>query len=115
MYCVGRRITDGLGRVCQQHIRHIQTHSLKTLPYQLFKKDLASQLGEWARQGDRLIIMMDANEHILTDELGKLLVSPEMGLDLEEISHKAWGGREIGTYIDGSRPIDGVWVSITES
>ena len=107
VYCVGKRIVDGLGRVCQQHLRHIQTLSLRTLSYQLFKQDLVSQLREWARQGDRLIIMMDANEHILDDELGKLLVSPELGLDLEEISHKAWGGREINTYIDGSRPIDG--------
>ena len=55
--------------------------------------------------------MMDANEHILNDELGRLLRSQEGGLDLEEISHKAWGGEEINTYIDGSKPIDGVWAS----
>ena len=111
IYCVGKGVTKGLGRVCQQHLRHIQTHSLNTSPYQLFKQDLRLQLTEWVNQGDRLIIMMDANEHVLNGELGKMLRSPEVGLDLEEISHKAWGGREINTYIDGSRPIDGVWAS----
>ena len=84
---------------------------MDTTLYRLFCKVFETQLKGWVRQGNRLIIMMDANEHILNHKLGRLLRSREGGLDLEEISHKAWGGEEINTYIDGSKPIDGVWTS----
>lgn len=39
------------------------------------------------------------------------LCSASSGLDLIEISHKSWVGKEIKTYIDGAKPIDGVCVS----
>ncbi len=32
-------------------------------------------------------------------------------MDLEEISHKAWGGKEVNMHIDGLQPIDGFWAS----
>jgi len=54
---------------------------------------------------------MDANEHVLNGPLCRRLRDEVTGLDLEEISHKAWGGEEVNTHIDGSLPIDGVWVS----
>ena len=52
---------------------------------------------------------MDANEHVLNGGLGKRLLDDKLGLSLVEISHKAWGGQDPNTYIDGSKPIDGVW------
>ena len=62
-------------------------------------------------QGDRIILMMDANEHVLNGTLCRRLREEDLVLDLEEISQKVWGGQEINTHIDGSKPIDGVWVS----
>jgi len=35
----------------------------------------------------------------------------ETGLELEEISHKAWRNTEPNTHDDGSIPVDGVWAS----
>ena len=49
--------------------------------------------------------MMDANQHVLTGQFTKRLEE----LDLVEISHKYQGGTEPNTFIEGSKPIDGVW------
>ena len=49
--------------------------------------------------------------HVLNGSLGKRLLYEDLGLGLVEISHKAWDGYEPNTYIDGSKPIDGVWAS----
>ena len=111
VYGVGKRKTEGWGRVYHQHLRHIQINNLDCSPYELFCRDLFQQLRQWTEQGERLIVMMDTNEHILNSAFGRKLVSEEAGLDLIEISHSAWGGREINTHIEGSEPIDGVWVS----
>ena len=55
-----------------------------------------------------IILTMDSNEHVLNGSLGKSLQDDSLGLGLVEISHKAWDGHEPNTYIDGSKPIDGV-------
>ena len=66
----------------------------------------------WHRQGDRLIILMDANEHILQGSFCRRLISPEFDLDIEEILHKAWHkNSEPNTFADSLKPIDGVWAS----
>ena len=51
---------------------------------------------------------MDYNEHVLNRSLGKSLLDDSLGLEMVEISHKAWDGHEPNTYIDGSKPIE--WV-----
>ena len=79
--------------------------------YQLFCNDLIWQMQVWHQQGDRLILMMGANEHMITGEFCKRLTMEETGLELEEISHKAWGKTEPNTRADGSIHIDGVWAS----
>ena len=114
LYCLGIRKPDGFGRVYQQACREIMRNDsipLDSEPYQLFCDDLLQQLKTWVAQGDRLILMMDANEHILNGPLGRSLLAEENGLNLMECSHKAWGGAEPNTHIDGSHPIDGVWAS----
>ena len=55
--------------------------------------------------------MMDANEHVIIGEFYKQLTMEETGLELEDISHKAWEKTETNTHADGSIPIDGVWAS----
>jgi len=112
-YCVGKTKPEGHGRVYQQHLRYLQHKGwdqTKT-PYQLFCDDLLWQLQVWVGQGDRIILCMDANEHVLYGGLCKRLLDEKLGLNLAEISHKAWSEQEPNTYIDGSKPIDGVWAS----
>jgi len=107
-YCPGKSRAKGWGRIYQQHLRYIQQHGLDTNPYALFCDDLVNQLKRWTSQGDRIILLMDANEHILTGNLTSRLTDSMTGLDLEEISNRAWDYEEPNTFIDGRKPIDGV-------
>ena len=67
----------------------------------------------WKRQGDQILLMADANEHILTGSLGSALTGSTWDLGLEEVSHRAWGDKPPNTNIRGKDPIDGVWASST--
>ena len=112
-YCVRKQKTAGFGRVYQQHLQYLQHKrwvDTKTL-YQLFCDNLLWQLQVWVQQGDRIILTMDFNEHVLNRSLDKSLVDESLGLGLVEILHKTWDGREPNTYIDGSKPIVGVWAA----
>ena len=44
--------------------------------------------------------MMNANKHILTGGSTSQLTDYMNGLDLEEISHRAWGAEEPNTFSD---------------
>ena len=76
-------------------------------------EDLLRQLQIWKRQGDQIILMADANEHILTRSLGTALISSRWDLGLEEVSHRSWGDKPLNTNIRGKDLIDGVWASST--
>jgi hypothetical protein len=87
----------------------MQLHNLKGLPQQLFDKDLLHQCKLWRKSGERIILLMDANEHVLNGRFHKALTSA--GLDMEEFTHKCWGPKEPYTHINGSIPIDGGYKS----
>jgi len=48
---------------------------------------------------------------VLNSQLCRRLRTEATGLDLEEISHKVWGGREVNTHMNGLVLIDDVWAS----
>jgi hypothetical protein len=79
-YNVGRQSPKGLKTIYQQQVRHIQTHRLNTSPSRLFLTDFLAQLQEWQRHGDRLLIFIDMNEHVLRGTVARYL--PSMGLVL---------------------------------
>ena len=106
--CLGKSSAKGWGRLYQQHLRYIQENCLETNPYALFCNDLINQLKRWTSQGDRIILLMDTNEHILTHNFTRQLTDYMTGLELEEISSRAWDFDEPNTYIDGRKPIDRV-------
>ena len=108
VYHVGKAKPQGPKRYYQQHLRYIQNKGLQTNPYDMFCDDLLRQLKVWKKEGDRILLMMDANEHVLDGPFTRQLREE---LDLEEISHKAWRGSPPNTHISGSKPIDGVWAS----
>jgi len=66
--------------------------------------DFLAQLQVWQRQGDRLLIFMDMNEHVLRRTVARYLL--KMGL--VEATHQHWGTEEPHTFIGGVDPIDGV-------
>ena len=53
--------------------------------------------------------MMDANDHVLTGKLGRLLTHDTIGL--REITKAHLGKLCPKTHIRGSSPIDGVWAT----
>jgi hypothetical protein len=99
-----------LGSVCQQHVRYIQLNGLGSIsPRELFEDDLCWQLQVWRALGDRIILMMDANCHVLTGRLSRALTHPSIGL--REITKDFLGSLCPNTHARGSEQIDGVWTT----
>ena len=99
----------GLETVYQQYVRYIQREGLNTTPWELFQSDLLSQLRQWRRQGDRIILYLDANEHVMDGQLNKALQGP--GLEMMEALHTFTQAPLLPTWRNGSSPIDGIWVT----
>ena len=107
-YHIGRHKPRGSTTIFQQQLRYIQNTGLSYSPSRLFVIDFIAQLQAWQRQGDRLLIFIDMNEHILRGHLAKYML--KMGLT--EATHSRWGtDNEPHTYFRGTEPIDGVWHS----
>jgi hypothetical protein len=64
---------------------------------------------EWRTAGDRIILFMDHNKHMINGLLGKAL-SNEDRPDLRETILQHTGASPGTTFFRGSRPIDGLWV-----
>jgi hypothetical protein len=97
------------GTVYQQHRRHL-INKLKddTCPRAHFREDLLRQMKQWRKDGERLILCLDANKNIYRGELGWQLTKLN-GLDMKEVVGE-FNVRQLGaTYFPGSEPIDGVW------
>ena len=88
----------------QQITRYCQDKNIKLSPKELPRKDFTKQCGEWRREKERSVIVMDANKHIIDDPLRKMFEAE--GVELEEFSHKYWGNKPPNTYIGGTIPID---------
>ena len=95
-----------------QHRRYLITKKkdTTTCPRTLFMTDLVNQLKKWRQDGDRLVVCLDANDHIYRGAIGRALTDSD-GLDMKEVI-KDYTGSELGpTYFRGSMPIDGIWAT----
>lgn len=109
-YGVLPRASKEIGSVDQQHVRYIQSNLLEDIsPRDLFESDFIWQLQYWRSQGERLILMMDANCHVLTGRLSRALAHESIGL--REITKDLLGELCPNTHGRGSQPIDGVWTT----
>jgi hypothetical protein len=106
-YNVGRQAPRVDSMIYQQQLRYIQTHGLDSMPLRLFTVDFVAQLQVWQRQGDRLLLFMDMNEHILTGHVACRLLA----MGLRKATHSQWGEMEPHTYAHGLEPINAVWHS----
>ena len=92
----------------QQQRRHfIMREKDRTCPRKRFRDDLIKQLVTWRRQGDRLIVCMDANEDIYKKSTGKTLVGNKE-LSMGEAVGDFTGKKVMATFFRGKTPIDGV-------
>jgi len=65
---------------------------------------------QWRKDGERLILCLDANENIYQGELGWQLTELN-GLSMKEVAGE-FTARPLGaTYFRGSEPINGVWTT----
>ena len=64
----------------------------------------------WRSKGNRLIVCMDANDHIYKGAIGTALTDIN-GLAMKEVVLTATGKALGATYFRGSTPIDGIWVT----
>jgi len=99
------------GTVYQQQAQYWITERRDlTCPLVKFREDLIRMLKEWRDAGDRLIVCLDANEHIYKKTLGKLLTEDE-GLAMREVVG-TFTERPLGaTFFRGTKPIDAVWAT----
>jgi hypothetical protein len=44
---------------------YVQAHGLNCSPVELFDKDLTNQIKEWRKSGERILLLMDVNDHPL--------------------------------------------------
>jgi hypothetical protein len=105
-YNVGRPKPKGLKTVYQQTLRYIQEEAIEGTPRQLMRSDLITQLKAWLKEGDRILLYMDANENVLNGPLCR---------QLEAIGFAPWAHKMHGiipnTHVEGSECIDEVWGS----
>lgn len=60
--------------------------------------------------GDRVLLFIDANKHVLLRPVARRLRSDD--IELNEIGHKFWPKNTIPhTHVDGSLPIDGIFAT----
>jgi hypothetical protein len=108
-YRTGSGKLTGLRTVYQQQVCIMQLHTLKGSPQQLFDKDLLHQCKLWHKSSKRVILLMDANEHVLKGKFNKALT--RTGLYMEEFTHKCWWPNQPYTHINRSIPINGGYKS----
>lgn len=76
---------QGLTTSYQQHQRYFIMQETDDLCYRKrFLIDLKRQLEKWMEEGERLIICMDANEHVYCKQIGRTLTDPS-GLGLKKV------------------------------
>jgi hypothetical protein len=112
VHCYGvlPRASVELGSVHLQHVRYIQTNLVEDIsPRELFETDFIWQLQCWRSQGERLIVMMDANTHVLTGRLSRAMT--HKSINVREATKDILGSLCPNTHIRGSRPIDGIWTT----
>jgi hypothetical protein len=67
-YRTCRSKAKGLRTIYQQQLRYIQAHGINCSPVELFDRDLAKQIKEWRKSGERIVLVMDVNDHPLTSK-----------------------------------------------
>ena len=107
--CSNKKVDSGT--TYQQHRRYlIEKENDLTCPRKRFREDLVRKLKEWRKEGNRLIVCLDANEDIYLESIGREL-SNLTGLGLQEVVSQFTGKRLGATFFRGSKPIDGVWAT----
>ena len=77
VYNICNRKSEGLQTQYKQSKRYFQDKHINTGPKHLFQKAVDAQCGKWRKEGDRLIVIIDANEHNMDGKLRKKCQKPK--------------------------------------
>ena len=81
----------------------------RTCPRELFRRDLLQHLQSWRDDGEKLVVLMDSNEDMISGKLARAFRRPELQLqDVINFRTKLEGPP---TFIRGQRQIDGAWAT----
>jgi hypothetical protein len=108
-YPVGNNKSQSGGSVYQQQIRYVQENGISMTPKKLFESDFLGQIKRWRDAGEKLIIMIDMNEHANDGSLARKLSSEEFGLI--NTTQSLHSDQPSHTFVEGSTPIDAIWHS----
>ena len=92
----------------KQQLRYIQNNSLNTNPFKMFCDDLCEVLQTWRSKGDRIILMMDANDNVFKGKLSKRLA--DKPIEMKEAVHGVKPDQGPSTHSSNTKlvPIDGI-------
>ncbi len=95
----------------QQHCRYFITKKGNlTCPRTKFREDLVAQLKKWHKEGDLVVVCLDANKHIYKKSIGRALTNIK-GLAMQEVVG-AFTHQPVGPMLfQGLKPINGVWAT----
>ena len=74
----------------------------------MIQEDLLSQLKQWRNEGDKLVLMMDANENLNNGRLEKALRNELHMVDAVKLRTNKNGPN---TFFIGSAQVDGIWIT----
>ena len=102
-------MSPGPFTVYSQHRRRFNESNKKDWePRQQMLKDLTKSIKKWKNKGEQIVLLMDCNEDVRSDNIKKFLAQVEMR---EAILHKHGSQHAPGTHIDGTKPIDGIFTT----
>ncbi len=106
VYQVGQAWQSRIRTIYQQHARYMARCGLLGTPRELFQTDIISSITRWIEAGDKIILFINMNEHILTGTLPREFFC----LGLLEATHEYWEDQEPHTFVYGDgKPINGVY------
>ena len=73
----------------------------------MFRDDLCAVLKQWRSLGDRIVLMMDANDNVLNGHIAHALADER--IELKEAVHAMTPGQGPKTHFRGKQSIDGIW------
>ena len=105
--CITRK--RSMSSTIAQQRRYWLLHGLRVCPRVKFREDLFNLLKQWRENGEKLILLMDANENLLSGPIERMLRHPD--LDMEDVIRRRSNMDGPATFIRGQRQIDGAWAT----
>ena len=93
-----------------QQRRYWRAQGSRLCPRIRFRIDLFSQLQQWRNEGEKLILLLDANENMMSGPLSRALQHPD--LQMYDAIQKRTDSPGPPTFIRGSRQIDTVLCTV---